>query len=86
MRKAFQFNRANLDVGMRDWLKGNGLWPEGATKPPDPKGAVETTLRVTRIPRSSAIYKQITSRVSIKNCVDPAFLKLQATLQEWFPV
>jgi hypothetical protein len=85
LETAFRFNRAKLGVDMRSWLKGNGLWPEGVSKPPDPKGAVETTLRVTRIPRSSAIYKQITSRISVRNCEDPAFLKLKATLQEWFP-
>ncbi|NEQ48438.1 MAG: hypothetical protein F6K00_34875 [Leptolyngbya sp. SIOISBB] len=34
LETAFQFNRAKLDVGMRDWLKENGLWPEDAVKPP----------------------------------------------------
>jgi hypothetical protein len=85
LETAFRFNPAKQGASLKDWLKEKELWPEGTAKPPDPKGAVEKTLRFTRIPRSSALYKQITSRVSIRNCEDPAFLKLKETLQNWFP-
>ena len=39
-----------------------------------------------RIPRSSAIYKNIASSVSVLRCEDSAFQMLLETLREWFPV
>ncbi len=58
---------------------------EGQAKPPRPKEALEWVLRQTRRPRSSAIYEELASRISIKGCSDAAFLELHATLQAWFP-
>ena len=60
-------------------------WPEAEAKPPRPKELLEDILRRRRIPRSSAIYKNITSRVSVKGCTDSAFEELLAALREWFP-
>ena len=70
---------------LREWLSANGHWPDGATKPPDPKGAMEAALRHARKPRSSAIYLNLASRVSLRGCADPAFHCFVHTLQEWFP-
>lgn len=60
-------------------------WPNDSTKPPHPKEVLETILRKKGIPRSSAIYKKITSQVSVTGCQDGAFQELVSTLQTWFP-
>jgi hypothetical protein len=60
-------------------------WPKGQYKPLHPKETLETILRKRRIPRSSAIYKQITSQVSVRGCRDDAFLFLVQKMREWFP-
>ena len=70
---------------MREWLEEKGLWNAGMLKPADPKKAVEDVLKISKTPRSSAIYRQITNRVSVKRCQDPAFQKLCSALQQWFP-
>ncbi len=61
-------------------------WPNGSAKPNKPKEILETILRKKRIPRSSAIYKRITSQVSVRNCQDSAFQELSDVLRTWFPV
>jgi hypothetical protein len=60
-------------------------WPDGQDKPTSPKETMEKLLRKNRIPRSSAIYKEITKRVSVKHCRDSAFQRLAETLRVWFP-
>jgi hypothetical protein len=60
-------------------------WPQEKPKPEYPKELLETVLRKHNIRRSSALYRQITSKVSIKGCQDSAFLLLRDTLQRWFP-
>jgi hypothetical protein len=56
-------------------------------KPLDPKSALEVALRQSRRPRSSAIFKELASQVSLdpKNANERAFNKLRLTLQRWFP-
>ena len=61
------------------------VWPEGQTKPNNPKETLEAVLRANRIPRSSSIYKNITSRVSVSNCEEQSFQLFRTTLQTWFP-
>lgn len=70
---------------LKNWLTHSGLWPEGNSKPPDPKRAVETILYYVKKPRSSALYAKLAQTISFQRCTNPAFLKLQTTLQEWFP-
>ena len=53
---------------LRDALEAQGLWPGGASKPPDPKAAVEWATQEARVPRSSSIYRQIARRASMRNC------------------
>ena len=72
--------------GLREWLRNEGLLTESRSKPSDPKAALEKVLRFTRRQRSSALYQTLASKVSLEKCVDPAFLKLRATLRYWFPV
>ena len=71
---------------LRAWLAESGYQPEGATKPLNPKDAVEQALRWKKIPRSSTVYRQIAEHVSFERCTDAAFLKLCTVLRGWFPV
>jgi hypothetical protein len=70
---------------LRRWLGDEELWPEESVKPPDPKAAVERTLRHVRKPRSSALYESLARSVSLQRCTDPAFAKLRQVLMDWFP-
>ncbi|WP_445626601.1 methylation-associated defense system protein MAD4 [Nostoc sp. DSM 114167] len=82
VEEAFRFKK---DVPLRKWLEEKGLWDASALKPADPKKAVEDALKFSRTPRSSAIYKNITSKVSVKGCTDTAFEMLCIKMQQWFP-
>ena len=70
---------------LRPWLVGQGLLASGATKPADPKAAVEAARRKVGKPRSSAIYGEIASKVSVERCTDRALAKFRSRLTEWFP-
>ena len=72
-------------TALRQHLNNHGWWPEGAGKPPSPKEAMKWTLRSTRRVRSSAVYREITSEVSVRDCQDGTFRQLARTLREWFP-
>lgn len=60
-------------------------WPQGQPKPVNPKETLEAALKKKRIPRSSAIYKQITGCVTVRNCQDAAFQEMLEALRAWFP-
>ncbi|MBF0147816.1 MAG: hypothetical protein HQL84_16400 [Magnetococcales bacterium] len=60
-------------------------WTAGQPKPSNPKETLETLLRKKRIPRSSAIYQKITSKVSVRQCRDASFLTMVEILRGWFP-
>lgn len=74
-----------LEGSIRDWLRSRGFAFDVHDKPARPKEAMEELVSVHRLPRSSALYEKITSRISLRRCVDPAFLRLRATLAGWFP-
>lgn len=69
---------------LRTWLQGQSLLTPGQSKPERPKEAMEMALRQSGKSRSSALYFQLAEKVSLNRCVDPAFLKLKNTLQQWF--
>jgi hypothetical protein len=71
--------------GLRRWLREQGLWSADAAKPHDPKMAMVRALKAAGRRRSPAIFRQLAERVSLRRCSDPAFIKLTATLQRWFP-
>lgn len=54
------------------------------SKPERPKEAMEQALRMVRLPRSSALYRQLAQQVSLARCTDASFLKFKALLQNWF--
>lgn len=69
---------------LRRWLEQNGLWDPGASKPRNPKQAMERALWEAGKPRSSALYRALARTVSVERCRDRAFLRLRDTLQTWF--
>lgn len=75
---------SNKQPSLRDWLIRQGLLEKGASKPRDPKAAMERALREVGQSRSSAHFDQIARRVSLGRCTDPAFMKLRDTLKKWF--
>lgn len=70
---------------LRRWLIGQGYLQEGATKPAQPKEALEAALHTVRKPRSASLYRQLAERVSLRRCNDPSFLELKTILTAWFP-
>ena len=69
---------------IRDWLRERGFGFDATGKPQRPKEALDAMRPVHKQARSSALYEQITSRISLARCTDPAFLRLRAQLQIWF--
>jgi len=67
-----------------DWLATQKYTFNEIGKPDRPKEAFEAVLRHARTPRSSSIYRKISSQISYKRCEDRAFLKLISMLQQWF--
>lgn len=72
---------------LRNWLRDQDppMWLDGEAKPVRPKEAVEAVLRMTRVPRSAAIYRQISERVSTRRCTDPSFSLFCECMRRWFP-
>ena len=71
--------------GIRDWLRDREYQFDENEKPARPKEALEELVRKLNRPRSSAIYEQITGKISLSRCIDPAFRRLKDVLRSWFP-
>ncbi len=74
----------SLPNDIYDWLVKYGWKKAEELKPKRPKEAFESTLKLSKIPRSSSLYKEICSAASYKLCKDRAFLKLRNMLIIWF--
>lgn len=72
-------------VPMREWLQGRNLLEKGASKPADPKRALEVVRRTMGVPRSPALFFELAQSVGTDRCIDPSFAKLRSCLREWFP-
>lgn len=70
---------------LKSFLLQTKYWSRDENKPNRPKECFDLALRHNRIPRSSAIYQQIATHVSFRNCQDLAFKRFLETLQLWFP-
>jgi hypothetical protein len=81
VRKSLGWTGSQEDLAR--WLQDAGYQFHG-TKPARPKEALESVLRRNRKPRSSAIYHELASQVSLRRCSDPAFAKFTTTIQTWF--
>ncbi len=69
---------------LSQWLEQQGHCALGQGKPQKPKKAVDDALQLSGKRRSSSIFRQLAERVSVRRCIDPAFLKFTALLQQWF--
>ncbi|MEW8957709.1 hypothetical protein MHOCP_21740 [Moorella humiferrea] len=72
------------ETDLRSWLVREGFPQDHKGKPKQPKEAFERALRQTGKPRSSSLYYQLATSVSLESCINPAFIKLKATLRKWF--
>jgi hypothetical protein len=70
---------------LREWIRENFDCVLGETKPKDPKEAMRQALRIANKRQSASQFEELASKVSLKKCTDPAFLKLKQTLHNWFP-
>ena len=70
---------------VREWLREQSFEFDANEKPTRPKEALEAALRVPALPRSSALYQHIASRISLARCKDTAFIRLRNQLLAWFP-
>jgi hypothetical protein len=69
---------------LRQWLVDRGFSYDQEGKPARPKEAMEAVLHANRIPRSSAIYRELAEKVSLRGCRDRAFRKFRDVMHEWF--
>jgi hypothetical protein len=73
---------------LRPRLEQEGLLAAGKAKPGRPKEAAEWALHNSpgkKVPRSSALYRQVSSQVSVQRCEDDALIRLLNALRAWFP-
>lgn len=70
---------------LRDHLAETGCWPKGQAKPVDPKAAIGAALQFGKSVSRPVLFKNVCSRISVKDCRDTAFIKFKETLQRWFP-
>ena len=70
---------------IRDWLTEQGFQLSSNGKPERPKEALESLLRELKLPRSSTLYQDIASKISLRKCKDEAFQRLRTQLVTWFP-
>lgn len=71
---------------IRELAERKGYWPPDALKPTRPKELLEEVLYRTRKKRSAALFVKLARDVSLKECIDPAFVRLRDTLRKWFLV
>lgn len=74
---------ADTDLGTA--LRSQGFLAGAQGKPSDPKSAMEWSLRRSRTPRSSSIYRNLAERVGTASCTDRAFVRFRELLRLWFP-
>ena len=78
-KKKHHFTRANALAGFPP------AWPQNQPKPKNPKGLVEALSRECQSGPASGVFNEISSTISVRGCVDPAFKRLRDTLRAWFP-
>lgn len=71
---------------LRQWLVEQGFTHSPSEKPGRPKEAMEAAMKFSGKRWSSAVFRQLASRVSFAECRDRSFLKLNDRLKSWFPV
>ncbi|MFI5455714.1 MAG: hypothetical protein ACHRXM_09710 [Isosphaerales bacterium] len=69
---------------LRDWLAARGYWPADRQKPPRPKESFQAALMEAKIRLSSAIFRELAERVSLKGCEDQSFQQFCELMRAWF--
>lgn len=69
---------------LREWLVSENLLAASASKPHDPKAAMERAMRHARKPISPYVFARLAEAVGLNRCEDRAFLKLKTTLRGWY--
>ncbi|QGP91467.1 hypothetical protein MGLY_08000 [Neomoorella glycerini] len=75
---------AGRETDLRSWLIQEGFSEDRKGKLNRSKEAFERALKLTGKARSSSLYYQLAISVSLESCINPAFVKLKATLKKWF--
>lgn len=72
---------------LRPALEKQGFLASNSVKPQRPKEAADWALRNCgrKAPRSAALYRQVSSQVSIQRCEDYGLVRLLNALRSWFP-
>jgi hypothetical protein len=71
---------------IRSWLGARNFAFDTNGKPLRPKESIEAALRHIGTPRSAALYRRVAESISLRQCTDPAFLRLRRQLEAWFPL
>jgi hypothetical protein len=66
-------------------LANSGHWPLTATKPLDPKAALEYLRDRHRARVLNAAFGRLATQISVRRCEDAAFHHLCENLRTWFP-
>jgi hypothetical protein len=82
LRDVFEWNE---NVGIREWLVKKGFEFDATRKPLRPKEALEALMFHLRRPRSSSLYEELATKLSLHRCTDSSFDRLRSTLSGWFP-
>ena len=69
---------------LREWIAEQFPFQDNG-KPIRPKEAFRAILRQTGKIPSSSLFRELATKVGLKRCQDRAFLRLKATLADWFP-
>lgn len=69
---------------IREWIRQQGFELSANGKPIRPKEALEAVCRHLRLARSSALYGELASRLSLQRCEDATFQCLSSILKNWF--
>ncbi len=59
-----------------------GILPN--SKPARPKEVFEAVLAAYKVPNSASVFRKLAAKESLKGCTVPSFVKLVATLANWF--
>lgn len=74
-----------IDRGVRATLSERGFAFDNNDKPHRPKEALEAMCAELKVPLSASLYREVAERTSLQRCIDPAFVRLRATMSHWFP-
>lgn len=66
------------------WLVAQRFVAQAGATPSRPKEALESALARIRSPRSSSLYAQLASKISLDRCTEPSFVRMRETLRVWF--